>query len=81
MHDPGGSGLRQAKPHLDKCFELRKKGRPEHMNNDDEPIDYITVNHGWYYIMRDCYPTPYKNYYTDHAVRVHTQTGELKEPE
>ncbi|MGE3809306.1 MAG: hypothetical protein AB7K24_31970 [Gemmataceae bacterium] len=69
-----------AKPHLERCFELRKKGRPEKMN-EGKPVDYITIGEGgWYYIMRDCYETTYKNYYTDHAVRVHTETGELKEP-
>lgn len=70
--------VRLAQPHLEESFELRKKNRPEDMKSDDPPVDHVMLKGDWYYIVRDNY-WAHKSELT-HAVRVHTQTGEVQEP-
>lgn len=70
-----------ARPHLERCFELRQQKRPAQMKNKDAPIDKVFVKGDWYYVCRDNYPGIFSDFYLPHAVRVHTQTGEVKGPE
>jgi hypothetical protein len=70
-----------AKPHLQRCFELRQQKRPGQMNSKGAHRDMVFVKDDWYYVCRDNYTTIFADFYLPHAVRVHTQTGEVKEPQ
>jgi hypothetical protein len=73
--------IRLAQPYLDRTFELRSENRPEDMQSDRPPRDIVTPKGRWYYVVRDNYPAVKENFYLDHAVKVHMDTGEIIEPE
>lgn len=71
--------LEKAEPYLNLTFHLRQQQRDE--ISTDPPTDHVSVKDGWYYIVRDNYPSYSPGFDLAHAVRVHGQTGQLLPPE
>lgn len=70
-----------AAPHLQQSFDLRQSNRSADMNSDKALRDVVTRKGDWYYVVRENYPAIMTDFYLAHAVRVHTQTGEVIEPQ
>jgi hypothetical protein len=71
--------VKLAEPYIDKTYELRLQNRHSIMKG---PLQVTVVVRGdWYYVSRDNYPYKTIEAYRYHAVRVHVQTGEVREPE
>lgn len=74
-----GKALELASPYLDRTYELRLKSRHSVMKH---PLtDTIVIMDDWYYVSRDNYPYKTLRAYINHAVKVHTVTGEVIPPE
>ncbi|MCA9564283.1 MAG: hypothetical protein KC561_12380, partial [Myxococcales bacterium] len=82
--------LELAQPYIEQSFELRRKmhgyvppERNPHPNwmNDPGTI-YMGFERGWYLIVKDSYPYKVHNGWIcrQHAVRVHTRTGQVVPP-
>lgn len=70
--------FRKAQPHLEATW----KARCEKLRKHDEycnqlPVDHMVRKGSYYYVTRTSYP--YENYdaFTQYAVRVHVDTGEV----
>ena len=69
-----------ARPYLDRTFQLRKSNSELPRSKDKEPIIYVTLKDGYYFIVKDNYPAKSVHFYLDHAVKVHKNTGETIPP-
>ena len=71
-----------AEPHLQQSFELRSRDWAEWNSKRMPPHNVVTRKGDWYYVARDDLPPSMTlSFYLAHAVRVHTQTGEVIEPQ
>ncbi len=67
-----------AEPYLDITFQLRKEAMVR--STEKEPIIWVSLKGGWYYFVKDNYPSYTPGFYLKHAVKVNSDTGELVEP-
>ncbi len=67
-----------SEPYLEKTFELRKVGRdfvPEKQTDI-----WVTLKNNWFYVVKDNYPSYTPGFYMKHAVKIHSDTGEIIQP-
>ena len=72
--------VKLAKPYLDRTFELRKLHSDLSRSEDKEPGIFVTLKNRYYYIVKENHPAKSVNFYLDHAVKVHINSGEIIPP-
>ncbi len=70
--------MSRAEPYLDETFELRSRNRRH--SSDREPVVHVTLKGDYYYLVKDNYPSYSPNFYLQHALKVHKDTGVLAFP-
>jgi len=71
--------VRKAHPHLSKTFELRLE-RCYRARKTNRPEIWVTLKDHHYHIVLDSCVNYDRGFYLEHAVKVHTVTGEVTPP-
>ncbi|MBL7544797.1 MAG: hypothetical protein JNL11_13350 [Bdellovibrionaceae bacterium] len=81
VHVDAQTAVQLAQPFLENSYALRRKMRGEIQQNPNrEPVIRLLLKGAWYFVSLDDYPSMTNYYYLQHAVRVHTDTGQVIPP-